>query len=338
MNKRLVIALAVVLAAVAAFGARLSFGGGEKDAAPLAAPAQAVALQNAYERVVRAVSPAVVQIETSSGLGSGIVLDQKGDIVTNAHVVGSSKSFTVTFADGRRTTGTLVGTYPANDLAVIRVSGAGVTPAVFADSSKVQVGQLAIAIGNPLGFRSSVTEGIVSAVQRTVPEQNNVVLPNVIQTSAAINPGNSGGALVDISGRVIGIPTLAAEDPEFGSAAAGIGFAIPSSTVKDIASQLVANGKVTNTHRPYLGVQVGDTSDGSGVYIGKVSAGTPAAKAGIKVGDVIVSVDGKSTPTSIDLSTVLANLKPGQTVSIVVRHQDGSKATLSLTLGEFPGS
>jgi putative serine protease PepD len=339
MNRRVLIVLtAAVAAAVAAFGAGLSFGSGARDAAPLATPASATALQNAYERVVRAVSPSVVQIETASGLGSGIVLDRQGDIVTNAHVVGSSRSFQVTFSDGRRVTGSLVGSYPANDLAVIKVAGAGVTPAVFADSSKVRVGQLAIAIGNPLGFRSSVTEGIVSAVGRTVPEQNSVILPNVIQTSAPINPGNSGGALVDIAGRVIGIPTLAAADPQFGSTAAGIGFAIPSSTVKDIASQLVASGKVTNTHRAYLGVRVGDTSDGNGVYVGEVTAGTPAAKAGIKVGDEIVSVAGKPTPTTTDLSAVVAGLKPGQTVSVVLLHQDGSKSTVSLTLAEYPSS
>jgi len=339
MNRRLSAVLAVVVAAVAvsAFAAGLSFGGSAKDTAPLAAPASATALQTAYERVVKAVSPSVVQIETAAGLGSGIVLDRQGDIVTNAHVVGSARSFTVTFADGHRATASLVGAFQPDDLAVIKVASAGVPPAVFADSSKVKVGQLAIAIGNPLGFRSSVTEGIVSAVGRTVPEQNGVVLPNVLQTSAPINPGNSGGALVDISGRVIGIPTLAAADPELGSTAAGIGFAIPSSTVKDIASQLAASGKVTNSHRAYLGVRVGDTSDTSGVYVGEVTAGAPAAKAGIKVGDVIVSIAGKPTPTSTDLSSVLARLKPGQTVQVAVVHQDGSKATVSLTLGDYPG-
>src|SRR5438105_5482906 len=144
MNRRVLIVLtAAVAAAVAAFGAGLSFGSGARDAAPLATPASATALQNAYERVVKTVSPAVVQIETASGLGSGIVLDRQGDIVTNAHVVGSARSFAVTFSDGRRVTGSLVGSYPANDLAVIKVAGAGVTPAVFADSSKVRVGQLA---------------------------------------------------------------------------------------------------------------------------------------------------------------------------------------------------
>ena len=126
---------------------------------------------------------------------------------------------------------------------MIRVSGAQLKPAVFADSSKLEVGDLAIAIGNPLGLRSSVTEGIVSAFRRAVPEGGDVTLPSVIQTSAEINPGNSGGALVDIQGRVIGIPTLAAIDPELGGSAPGIGFAIPSDRVLDIAGQIVARGK-----------------------------------------------------------------------------------------------
>src|SRR5207237_6953253 len=139
--------------------------------------------------------------------------------------------------------------------------------AAFADSSKVRVGQLAIAIGNPLGFRSSVTEGIVSALGRTVPEENGAVLPNVIQTSAPINPGNSGGALVDITGRVIGIPTLAAADPELGGSAPGIGFAIPSNLASDIAGQIVAHGKVVDSHRAFLGIRVGDTN-GNGVLVG----------------------------------------------------------------------
>ena len=175
-----------------------------------------------------------------------------------------------------------------------------------------------------------------SDLNRTVPEGNGVTLPNVIQTSAPINPGNSGGALVDLQGRVIGIPTLGVSDPQLGGAAAGIGFAIPSNTVKDIAGQLIKDGKVTNSHRAYLGVQVGDTSDSSGVLV-KVEPGQPADKAGIKTGDEIVSVAGKPTPTTTELGAVLANLKPGQTVPVVVVHQDGTRATVEVTLGEFPG-
>jgi S1-C subfamily serine protease len=214
-------------------------------AGELAGPS-GLALQEAFVRVVRSVSPSVVQIEDQRGLGSGIVFDSAGDIVTNNHVVSGASSFTVTAANGKRYHGTLVGSFPSDDLAVIRVTGARLEPAVFADSSKLEVGDLAIAIGNPLGLRSSVTEGIVSAFREAVPEGGDVTLSSVIQTSAEINPGNSGGALVDIQGRVIGIPTLAAIDPELGGSAPGIGFAIPSNVVLDVAGEIVARGRVVS--------------------------------------------------------------------------------------------
>jgi putative serine protease PepD len=295
-----------------------------------------LALQNAFVRVVRSVSPSVVQIEDHQGLGSGVVLDSAGDIVTNNHVVSGSSSFTVTASNGKRYRAALVGSFPADDLAVIRVSGARLEPAVFADSSKLEVGDIAIAIGNPLGLRSSVTQGIVSAFRQAVPEGGGVTLPSVIQTSAAINPGNSGGALVDIQGRVIGIPTLAAIDPELGGSAPGIGFAIPSLLVKDIAGQIVAHGKVVNSHRAFLGIRVGDTN-GNGVIVGAVTPGAAAARAGMRVGEVIVSVDGMPTSDVDTLSAVLAQLKPGLKVPVVVEHQDGKQTTLHATLGTDPG-
>jgi putative serine protease PepD len=216
-----------------------------------ASPAIAGALQNDFVSVVGRVSPSVVVIETAKGLGSGIVFDAKGDIVTNNHVVAGSTKFTVTLADGQRLVGALVGTYPAGDLAVIRVTGSNLKPAAFGDSSKLVVGDIVLAVGNPLGLQSSVTQGIVSALRRNVPESRTVTLPNVIQTSAEINPGNSGGALVDLAGDVVGIPTLAALDPEFGNtAAAGIGFAIPSNDVVAAAGQLIAKGRVVNAPAP----------------------------------------------------------------------------------------
>jgi S1-C subfamily serine protease len=297
------------------------------------------ALQNSFVNVVQTVSPSVVQIQDQTGLGSGIVFDSNGDIVTNNHVVTGAKSFTVTTSSGKRYAAKLVGAFPADDLAVIKVSGAGLKPATFADSSALEVGDLAIAIGNPLGLQSSVTEGIVSAFRQAVQEEGgNVTLPSVIQTSAAINPGNSGGALVDIEGRVIGIPTLAATDPQLGGGSApGIGFAIPSNLVTDIAGQIVTHGKVVNSHRAYLGIRVGETN-GKGVIVVSATAGGAAAKAGMKSGDVIDSIDGKATPTTSALSAVLAELKPGQKVPVVVTHQDGAKATLQVTLGTYPGS
>jgi S1-C subfamily serine protease len=226
---------------------------GSATPAPSAAasPAVAAALQNDFVRVVGNVSPSVVVIETADGLGSGVVFDTKGDIVTNNHVVEGSTKFTVTLADGQKLPGTLVGTYPAGDIAVIHVAATNLKPATFGDSSTLVVGDIVLAVGNPLGFQSSVTQGIVSAVDRQVPESSTVTLPNVIQTSAEINPGNSGGALVNLAGEVVGIPTLAALDPEFGNTpAAGIGFAIPSNVVVDVAGQLINNGHVVSSPPP----------------------------------------------------------------------------------------
>jgi putative serine protease PepD len=296
------------------------------------------ALQNAYASVYNDVSPSVVQIQTSGGLGSGIVLDTKGDIVTNDHVVGSSKTFTVTTSAGTQLKGTLVGTFPADDLAVIKVNGTGLRPAHFANSDAVRIGDIAMAIGNPLGLSSSFTEGIVSALGRQEPEGNGVVLPSAIQTSAAINPGNSGGALVNIDGQVIGIPTLAAEDPQLGGAAAGIGFAIPSNVVTNIAGQLVSQGKVTNSDRAFLGVRIADTIGVNGVYITQVLPGTAAASAGLKAGERILTVNGAATPSSNQLGTIIAGLKPGQKVSVGFSRQNGAKGSLSLTLGQYPNT
>jgi len=330
---RLPLAIILVSACVAVL---VGFASGRATSTTHASLSPGAALQNVFVNVYRTVSPSVVQIQTSEGLGSGIVFDTKGNIVTNAHVVGDATAFTVTTAKGKQYKGSLVGKFEADDLAVIKVPGAQLRPASFADSSKLRVGDLAMAIGNPLGLRSSVTQGIVSALGRQEPEGNGAVLQNAIQTSAAINPGNSGGALVDIGARVIGIPTLAAADPQLGGAAAGIGFAIPSNTVTSIASQLIKYGHVVNSGRPYLGVRVGET--GNGVYIGEVSAGSPAAKAHLKAGDVIVSVNGKPTATSDDLGSVLAGYKPGQTVTLKIVHQSGGTDLVKVTLGEFPGT
>jgi putative serine protease PepD len=334
--------VAALVAGGIVVSAALAMGSSSSSSSSTTADSGAVtpglALQGAIVKVVQSVSPSVVQIQDQVGLGSGIVLDAAGYIVTNNHVVTGAKSLTVTTSNGGQYPAKLVGTLPSDDLAVIKISGADLKAATFGDSSKLNVGDLAIAIGNPLGLRSSVTDGIVSAFRQDVSEgSNGVTLPSVIQTSAAINPGNSGGALVDIQGRVIGIPTLAATDPELGGSAPGIGFAIPGNLAKDIARQIVTNGKVVNYQRAYLGFKVGETS-GNGLYVGSVSAGGPAANGGIDAGDVIVSVDGHATSTINVLSSVLAGLKPGQQVSVVVKNQDGRKATLQVTLGTYPGS
>jgi putative serine protease PepD len=297
----------------------------------------ALALQQQFVQVVKQVGPSVVLIQTSQGLGSGIVFDANGNVVTNAHVVEGASSFQVTLADGKQHPARLVGSFAADDLAVLHIDAGGLHPASLADSSKLQVGDVALAIGNPLGLQSSVTEGIVSALGRTVNEDNGVALPNVIQTSAPINPGNSGGALVDLQGQVIGVPTLAATDPQLGGgAAAGIGFAIPSNTVRDIAGQLISQGKVTNSHRAFLGVEVAATTSG-GLLITKVQPGGPAARAGIRRGELMTAVQGTATPDPATLADVLAGLRPGQTVPVAVAHPDGARQTVRVTLGQFPG-
>ena len=337
INPRHAITLAL---AIPLLVARCGAGGASADVAvaslPTAASA-AIALQDAFVSTITRIGASVVVIETANGLGSGVVFDAQGDIVTNAHVVAGSTRFSVTLADGRRLDGTLVGTFPGDDLAVIHAAGSNLHPATFGDSSKLAVGDIVLAAGNPLGLQSSVTQGIVSALGRTVSEPGGAALPNVIQTSAAINPGNSGGALVDLAGDVVGIPTLTAVDPQLGGAATGIGFAIPSNVAVDIAGQLIAHGRVVDSHRAYLGVQTIDAVGAPGAVVYSVRAGGPAAVAGIARGDVITALDGTATPTAEALAAVLADLAPGHSVRVSIIRPDSSRATVTAVLGELPG-
>ncbi|MEU8192167.1 trypsin-like peptidase domain-containing protein [Microbispora amethystogenes] len=310
------------------------------------APTRAVALESAYEQVIKKVLPSTVQITTGQVLGSGIVYDKEGHILTNAHVVGNATEFRVTLATGGKSRrARLVSSYPAGDLAMIRVEDAhGMTPATFGRSSDLKVGQIVLAMGNPLGFSGSVTEGIVSALGRTVTGERHAgggaaTITNAVQTSAPINPGNSGGALVDLSGQVIGIPTLAAVDPEQG-AAPGLGFAIPSDTATDVARQIIRYGRVVNTRRAALGVRVGTAVDANGdpigVVVGSVAPGGGADKAGIRPGDVIVRVNGTGTPTATALSQIMATLRPGDSARVEILHPDGTRSTVSAVLSELP--
>ncbi|MFI9553858.1 S1C family serine protease [Nonomuraea endophytica] len=343
--------LAVVLAAGCGASTPRGTGTATPSGSPSSGTPQAAQgtreLESGYEQVISQVLPSIVQITTKVGLGSGIVYDTSGHVVTNAHVVGQATEMEVSLATG----GTprkakLVSSFPAGDLAVIKVDDpTGLKPATFGDSSKLRVGQLVLAMGNPLGLSGSVTQGIVSALGRTVSEPQNpgspgATIAGAVQTSAAINPGNSGGALVDMSGQVIGIPTLAATDPELGGGAApGIGFAIPSNTAADIAGQIVRSGKVTNSHRAALGLRgrtvLGENGQPVGVAVAGVEPGGAAAKAGIDTGDVIVSINGKPTPTMSDLSEILTTLKPGDQVKVEVIRPDGTTDTVTATLGEL---
>jgi S1-C subfamily serine protease len=324
------------------------------DPAATSGPASAPA---SYAGVVRQVLPSVVLIRTSEGLGSGVVLDRSGNIVTNAHVAGNATSFEVQVAgDPAPRTARLVGSYPPDDLAVIRADDAsGLQPARFGDSDRAQAGDVVLAVGNPLGLSGSVTEGIISATGRAVTEPAStpgsaaVALPGAIQTSAPINPGNSGGALVSVSGQVIGIPTLAAASPQGGAQAQGIGFAIPSNLARDIARQIITSGHVTNSHRAALGAQVATVTgpDGApgGTGIVAVTGGGPADRAGLRPGDVIKSVGGAQTPDATALSEALAAARPGDQVTLtVIRGAPGQaqgttqELTVHVTLGELPGS
>ncbi|WP_285702277.1 trypsin-like peptidase domain-containing protein [Microtetraspora sp. NBRC 16547] len=303
-------------------------------------------LEKSYEQTITRVLPSIVQITTRQGLGSGIVYDNDGHILTNAHVVQGARKFSVTLATGQKRTARLLNTFPAGDLAVIKVDNAqGLTPASFGRSADLRVGQIVLAMGNPLGYSGSVTQGIVSALGRTVTGSSGEgtptsTIPNAIQTSAAINPGNSGGALVDLRGRVIGIPSLGAVDPELG-AAPGIGFAIPSDTATDIANQIIKNGKVVNSHRASLDIQAGTAVDGLGspvgVLVGRTAEGGAADEANIRSGDVIVDIDGTKTPNTTALSEVLARHQPGDTVKVRLLHPSGRDRTVSVTLGELSG-
>lgn len=301
-----------------------------------------LALQQAYVDLYKDLSPAVVQIETSSDLGSGIIFNAQGDIVTNNHVADGFKKFEVTLANGKEYAGTLVNNFPPDDLAVIHIDATGLEAATFANSSQLQVGDIVLAIGNPLGFQSSATDGIISAVGRTVAEPNGVTLPDVIQTSAPINPGNSGGALVNLAGQVVGIPTLAALDSELGgSEASGIGFAIPSNVVANIAGQIVKYGQVESSGRSCIGVEVeqvtGSSGQDDGVLVTSVTRSAVSA-AGLKAQDVITAINGQATPAVQDLTDALANLNPGKSISLSVTEPSGTKTTVKVTLGQLTAS
>jgi len=296
-------------------------------------------LQQAYVDLYKEVSPSVVQISTKADLGSGIVFNDQGDIVTNNHVANGYKNFEVTLANGKEYPGTLVNNFSPDDLAVIHVNATGLQPATFADSSQLAVGDIVLAIGNPLGFQSSATDGIISAVGRTVTEPNGVTLPDVIQTSAPINPGNSGGALVDLEGQVVGIPTLAALDQQLGgSQAPGIGFAIPSTTVANIAGQIVEYGKVQNSGRSCIGVEVeqviGANGQDNGVLVKSITRSV-VTQSGLQPQDVITAVNGTPTLAVQELTNALANLNPGKSITLSVTHANGAKGTVSVPLGEL---
>jgi S1-C subfamily serine protease len=310
--------------------------------------------------VAAKVNPAVVRITVTgasgagdlgvipaTGVGSGVLFNSSGWILTNHHVVEGGTKFDVQLYDGRVLSGSVYGIDTLTDLAIVKVDATNLPTAAIGESDALKVGQLVIAIGSPLGtYSNSVTSGIVSAKGRSITTDGNQSLTNLIQTDAAINPGNSGGPLLDADGNIVGINTAIASNSN------GIGFAIPIDIARPIMDQAVAGEKLT---RPYLGirfvsinrqladdqklpVQVGALvggRDANGNETTGVEPGTPAAAAGIKDGDIIVSVNGKAIDEGHPLDATLAQFSPGDTVSVEVL-RDGQHLTLQVTLGTRP--
>jgi S1-C subfamily serine protease len=299
------------------------------------------------ERAIGAAGPAVVEvINVGVGLGSGVILTKDGYIVTNDHVVKNAHQLKVKLVDGRELGASIRGTDPVDDLAVIHVKGNNLPAATLGNSADLTVGQTVLAIGNPLGIENTATEGIVSALHRIIPEgQSGGSILNAIQTSAPINPGNSGGALINLGGQVIGIPTVALVDPESGTPANGVGFAIPSNEVQFIAAQIIKYGKVQHSGRAALGIEAQTVTPDvaaqynlpvdHGVLIAGFSQNSPAEKAGLERGDIIVKVDSTPIATYDDLLTVLAHHKPGDTLTVTVVDTNGHTHSYKVKLGEL---
>jgi 2-alkenal reductase len=294
--------------------------------------------------VVKRASPAVVTVinvqQRGRSSGSGVIISGDGYVVTNNHVVEGQQSLTVIFADGSRRQARLVGTDPLNDLAVIRVTGniPGTLP--LGNSDALQPGETVVAIGSPLGdYRNTVTVGVVSALNRSLggdsPE-------GLIQTDAAINNGNSGGPLINMRGEVIGINTLVVRSNNSGAPVEGLGFSVPSNTVKTVSDQIIANGRVDH---PYLGIgytqidpdvaALRDLPVQQGALLTDVQANGPAGKAGLRTGDIIVAISGVKLDASTSLRQLLLKYRPGQTVTIdVIRN--GRPLAVNVNLGSRP--
>lgn len=279
-------------------------------------------------------------VEVGQNVGSGVIFDKKGYIVTNNHVVGNNRQVNVALSDGQVVTGKVIGTDAVTDLAVVKIPGSDKLPvAEFGNSDSLQPGETAVAIGNPLGleFRGTVTVGVISALNRTLDDVEQQI--KLIQTDAAINPGNSGGALCTADGKVIGINSAKIAK----AGVEGMGFAIPINQVKTIVSQLISNGHVT---RPYLGLYGIDKTlaarngisrdHNGGIYVYKIADGSPLDGSDIVRGDYIMQINGKATNSLSELRNVMMNYKPGDKVTITYEHS-GHTRTAVVVLGEDDG-
>jgi S1-C subfamily serine protease len=365
---------ALVFAAVATSGASVNISFSRPTAQAAGAPVAArttntaTAPAGSVAAVAQSVGPAVVSVRTDQGLGSGVIYDQSGLILTNAHVVQGAQSITIGLVDGRHFAGRVVGADNGFDVAVIKIDGANLPSAALGNSSSLQVGEPVVAIGNPFGFDHTLTTGVVSALNRPVSEGPGSYNQPMIQTDAAINPGNSGGPLLDINGNVMGITTLVAAPQGF--PAQGLGFAVPVDTARRIADQLVQTGKVTHSGQPFLGVSLSDinrpdTTPGfpgqprvpglpgvpggrgrtprpqvpsgvdHGALVGEVQAASPAAQSGVQASDVIVNFDGFDIYNPDELLQRLVVHNPGDQVALTVI-RNSQPVNLTLTIGEAP--
>jgi putative serine protease PepD len=343
-----------VVAGVAALAIALTAGGVggfvgyalHPDGSPLQVPASTgngnaapVIDRSSLATIAAALQPAIVDITSSSGEGSGVVVSADGNIVTNNHVIEGNRGDTVrvTFNSGKQVPATIVGTDPQTDLAVVKVDATGLTFAQWADSDSVQVGDTVLAIGSPLGLQGSVTAGIVSALHRTITvgadqrtqfdTGNAVTIGDAIQTDAPINPGNSGGALVNMNGEVIGINSAIATQGTNGNI--GVGFAISANKAKSVTDKLIAGEAVDH---PYIGVRITD-SDSGGARIDSVETGSPAANAGIQTGDVVTKVGDRPIRGSEDLIGAIQGSTVGSTLTLTVQ-RGGGEQTVTVTVGE----
>jgi len=270
--------------------------------------------------------------QQSQAEGSGFVIDTKGDIVTNEHVVDGANSIAVQFQSGKKADATLVGSDKSTDIAVIKVNvdASLLHPLPLGDSTTTQPGQEVVAIGSPFGLPGTMTAGIVSAINRTIQAPNNFSIAGTIQTDAAINHGNSGGPLIDVAtGKVIGVNAQIESDSGGND---GVGFAIPINAAKNVATTLIAGGKVQHA---YLGVTIGDATSGTGAQVRQVVSGSPADKAGLQAGDVITAVDDNTVSGADELTAAVGSRAPGDKVTLTV-DRNGTTKTITVTLGTRP--
>jgi S1-C subfamily serine protease len=319
---------AALVAIAVAFAGGLGVGLGVGDTGrQAAAPTGTVAAPpgDSVTAIAEGMLPSVVQVETDDGIGSGVVYRQGRLILTAAHVVGSESQVVVRLADGTRVRGAVVGTDPTTDVAVVRAQKGALPPAPLNRDGQVRPGELAIAIGSPFGLESTVTAGIVSAALRAVPTDAGPAL--MIQTDAPVNPGNSGGALVDAQGRVIGINDLIRTKTGVN---AGIGFAIPIAVAVDAADALVSGQQPSPG---VLGVQTRAPQLGPpGALVSGVTRGSPAAKAGVRRGDLITTFDGRPVASELDLAANVRITRPGTVVTLELR-RGGQPLQIQVSIG-----